>query len=583
MNDQQVHPEDRVVEETYAATLDPDRYESLLVAWSDYISHLPEGADGRFHADNVNAHFQRALAILDRMGRARAHEESARSLADQMPGPAVVFRPEGKVVGVNQACHSLLAGHMPEGLADLELDPLALSSIRSWVKRNSVSEGDDDFLFLASRIGPEGVEARLLLTRVTLHQGTAGPDQEAMLLAAVDIHLDTSMATQLQEIYGLSQAEVDVSVRLSRGDSPEKIARDRLAGIATVRTQIRGILTKLGVASVTDAVRLLSSFGATVNTARAISRQAPALREIDRWRKRRTMTLSDGRSLSWIEQGDPAGRPVLFFHHFFLSPRWTEPSVEALARQGWRVIAPSRPGFGASDSVSVETIDDRIDLVSQSMAELVSRLETGPLIVAGHANGLIHAQAFAVARPDLTRALLSIGGETCWEDGMEANLPWHHKVVATTLLKAPSAIGFLARAAVSMIDGGREELIFKTFHRESPTEQMAIRRPEVRDVVLDGFRHMVRQGSSTIVTEIRMAMTDRRDVARNVSAPYHIIHGMKDNVFKPEMVELFAATVPSVKKVISVPDAGQYLLYTHWPQVIAALETLWKETSAGRN
>ncbi|WP_370235221.1 MULTISPECIES: alpha/beta fold hydrolase [Henriciella] len=572
--------ENRLVEEAYATTLEPERYQELLDAWSRYIDELPSDGESEF-SENVNAHFQRALAILDRMGRLRAHAESARLLADQMPGPAAIFKPDGEILGANAACLNLLGGQAPACLHDLQLDTAALSSVRSWVRRNSLADMTEDFLFIASRLGKEGAESRLLLTRVSLQDGETA-SEDALLLAAVEIHLDRSMGDRLSEVYGLSDAEVDVSLRLSRGDAPERIARDRVAKLATVRTQIRAILNKLGVSSVTEAVRLLTSFGATINTARAISRQAPAMREIDRWRQQKVMTLSDGRTLSWMEQGDPLGRPVLFFHHLYLGPLWTEPAVEALARQGWRVIAPSRPGFGASDGISADSLDDRIQAGVRTMAELIQRLEIGPVLVVGHANGLIHAQAFAAARPDITRGLLSVSGETSWEEGMEDELPWHHRIVATTLLRAPSAIGFIARAAVGLIDSGRDEFMLNTLHRDSPIEKRAMRRPEVRAVVIDGLRHAVKQGAHALVSEVRMALTDRRDVARNVMAPFHIIHGMQDNVFQPSMVEIFASTVPSVKKVIAIGDAGQYLLYTHWPQVILAMEGLWKETLRGR-
>ena len=37
-----------VVEETYAATLDPKRYDALLSAWFEYVGQLPQGGDDQF-------------------------------------------------------------------------------------------------------------------------------------------------------------------------------------------------------------------------------------------------------------------------------------------------------------------------------------------------------------------------------------------------------------------------------------------------------------------------------------------------------------------------------------------------------
>lgn len=569
---------DRVVDETYATTLNPERYEALLAAWSDYIDNLPETeSDDAFRADQVNAHFQRALAILDRMGRVEARDESARMIASQMPGPAVILKPDGDVLNCNEACIDLLGGRTPETLDDLSLDAAAVARLRSWMTPNTGPSDRGPFLLLPAVVGGEAVNTRLLATRISLSAGPGTSSEDAVLLAAVEVHLHAGVADKLAETYGLSSAELDVAFRLGRGETPETIAKARKASMATVRSQIRAVLAKLDVATTTDAVRILTGFGATMNAVSAIARQSPARRDIDRWLSQHTMTLSDGRRFAWLEMGDPAGRPVLFFHNIYFAPRWTEQAIEALARQGWRVIAPSRPGFGLSERVAAATPEQRIEATADSCEQLLNRLEIPTVLVAAHANGMIHAQDFAARRPERTRALLSIGGETSWEEGMESGMPWHHRIMVTTLLRAPSAIGFIARATVAFIDTGREEFVLKTLHRDSPLEQRIARRPEVRDVLFDGLRHTVQQGAHGLIAEIRLALTDRRDIARRVRCPFRIIHGLKDNVFTPEMFRLFADTVPNVE-LIEIPDAGQYLLYSHWPNVISEMEKIWRDS-----
>lgn len=51
----------------------------------------------------------------------------------------------------------------------------------------------------------------------------------------------------LQTVYGLTEAETDVALRLVAGQSPEMIAASRNASVGTVRAQIRAIYTKLEV------------------------------------------------------------------------------------------------------------------------------------------------------------------------------------------------------------------------------------------------------------------------------------------------------------------------------------------------
>src|SRR6266508_482559 len=60
------------------------------------------------------------------------------------------------------------------------------------------------------------------------------------------------------------------------------------------------------------------------------------------------IALPDGRALAYAEYGDPTGRPVLFFHATpgYRRNPWT--SDAELRSGGVRLIAPDRPGVGAS-------------------------------------------------------------------------------------------------------------------------------------------------------------------------------------------------------------------------------------------
>jgi len=59
------------------------------------------------------------------------------------------------------------------------------------------------------------------------------------------------------------------------------------------------------------------------------------------------ITLKDGRKLAYAEYGEPAGKPVFFFHgtpgsHFF------HPPDGITQKMGVRLITVDRPGYGLS-------------------------------------------------------------------------------------------------------------------------------------------------------------------------------------------------------------------------------------------
>lgn len=64
----------------------------------------------------------------------------------------------------------------------------------------------------------------------------------------------------LQAAFGLTPAELAVVVLLSRGLSPEEIARDRGVSIETVRSQIRGLMTKTDTRRQSELVALVTRY-----------------------------------------------------------------------------------------------------------------------------------------------------------------------------------------------------------------------------------------------------------------------------------------------------------------------------------
>src|SRR5271163_1083621 len=75
-----------------------------------------------------------------------------------------------------------------------------------------------------------------------------------------------------------------------------------------------------------------------------------------------------GRNLELKEYGDPAGHPVLFFHGMIGSHYQASFIADQAGQEGFRVIAPNRPGVGASEFVKrkspLEAVDDVEDIAA---------------------------------------------------------------------------------------------------------------------------------------------------------------------------------------------------------------------------
>ena len=117
--------------------------------------------------------------------------------------------------------------------------------------------------------------------------------------------------------------------------------------------------------------------------------------------------LSDGRSLAYLDSGDPEGRPLFYFHGGPGS-RLEGLLFDELNQQlGIRMIAPDRPGFGLSDFQKGRTYLDWPDDVS----ELADHLGLDRFAVLGWSSGGPHAAAVAHGIPQRLTVVAIVAGE----------------------------------------------------------------------------------------------------------------------------------------------------------------------------
>lgn len=113
-----------------------------------------------------------------------------------------------------------------------------------------------------------------------------------------------------------------------------------------------------------------------------------------------TTTLADGRTLEHLEAGTPDGIPVIFFHGTPSTGGQGAVLAEAARAHGVRLIAPSRPGYGASTMSPpglARTAKDTLQLADQ--------LGIGRFALLGSSGGGPFALAMAAAAPDRVSAI----------------------------------------------------------------------------------------------------------------------------------------------------------------------------------
>jgi pimeloyl-ACP methyl ester carboxylesterase len=115
--------------------------------------------------------------------------------------------------------------------------------------------------------------------------------------------------------------------------------------------------------------------------------------------------MADGRDVEYVEVGDPGGQPVVHLHGTPATAGSGALLEDAARLSGVRVIAVSRPGYGAST-----TTPPGLLAVARDVGELASGLGVEEFAVLGVSGGGPFALATAAALPSRVRQVLIAAG-----------------------------------------------------------------------------------------------------------------------------------------------------------------------------
>ena len=96
-----------------------------------------------------------------------------------------------------------------------------------------------------------------------------------------------------------------------------------------------------------------------------------------------------GRKLEVKEYGDAAGHPVFFFHGMIGSHYQASYIADQAGQEGFRIIAPNRPGVGLSEFIKRKSPLDAVDDVE----DIAAALELDEFSVIGISGGTPYALA----------------------------------------------------------------------------------------------------------------------------------------------------------------------------------------------
>jgi pimeloyl-ACP methyl ester carboxylesterase len=273
------------------------------------------------------------------------------------------------------------------------------------------------------------------------------------------------------------------------------------------------------------------------------------------------ITLRDSRQLAYADYGDPLGQPIIYFHGCPSSRLEAAFWHERAAANGYRLVAPDRPGCGRSDPQPGRTVLDVVDDVQQ----LADHLGWARFGVIGMSVGMPSVAACAYRIPDRFDFAVDCAG---WvhlaEVGNYARtMAPGDRLFAALALRAPFLLWppfRLIRFVISNCGAAGFRRFFKSW--ASPADQREMADEAFVASVMALTHESFFQGTWGPVQDAILCFRDWGFRLSDITMPVHIFQGEDDRMVAPAFSRYAAQTIPQAT-LKTYPNTGHYGLLRH--------------------
>ncbi|RCN55866.1 alpha/beta hydrolase [Acidiferrobacter thiooxydans] len=270
---------------------------------------------------------------------------------------------------------------------------------------------------------------------------------------------------------------------------------------------------------------------------------------------RSRMTLADGRVLAYADCGPSSGMPVVYCHGFPSSAREADLLVPVLAAEGVRLIAPDRPGYGASSPQTGRSLGGFAD----DVAALLDHLGVAKAAVIGVSGGGPYALSLLARLPErlgpgaLVAGLGPPSAQVSCRTDFFPIARWALYVIGIAPVLAP----LLARPAVHALRlRGRLQLGLRL---TAPADREVLADPAVLDILVGAQHAGLIQGGYAAVQDLLLYVRPWDVSLAAIRAPCTLWHGTCDRIVPAAVAVALAGALPTARLRL-IPGEGHYSL-----------------------
>ncbi|GAB4258876.1 MAG: hypothetical protein Kow0013_01100 [Pararhodobacter sp.] len=562
----------RLIGSIYDVVLRPESFDSFMADWSSYVEQAARrlgtlrATDGQmqpgFQDPVIEAHFQRAMALFDRIGRGEGSPAPGGTRQD-----ALLRLCRGGHVEVLDSAAFRVFGEAPDLEAVREaLDPDSAARLGVFLAafERAPAAGRFAVLALSDAVGHGDMPGGGLVAAVTCRM--PGGEGFSVELRPMTIRWSPSLSTFLVQSFRLTPREIALVRDLVSGLDLQRIAQSSGRSLNTLRAQLKSVFAKTRTATQSDLMRLVAVLVMHgPETGPDAEAPNPEKNEI-------RIEMDDGRRVPVYLMGPEDGAPVVFVHGMLEGLGVTRHLDAALRAHGLRLIVPVRANFGPAPADP--RYRDAPDRFARDLGAILDALGCGNVVMLGHLAGAIGAFAAAARLGSRVSAVVNVSGSVPVRsiDQLACMTP-RQRAVAYTARFAPALLPAILRAGIAQIDSANPMPFMTSLYPEGSRDRALVEDPAIGASIIEGYRFTVAQGVQAFRADAYHVTRDWSALVEQSDCPVLLIHGARDTVISVQSVRDFARQRPRIT-LIEEPDEGQLLFYARPAAVLGRVAAM---------
>lgn len=542
-----------LLDHAYDAAEKPDALAALFVEADTFF--FPRSAEKGVATDLREAgeasklldrHIARLQTLID---RAEIGMNGSARLSGGPQLATLVVSADGRRTVGNDVAADLLGCTFPKAIGDLGLTPQAvqrLDECLSQLRRGSFTRSQIVTLHHVDHDKTLLAKCTRLETRLPSGETRRGLSIVINHFAWRDDVLQGAAAS-----FGLTPAELALLSCTLAGMSYPQAALALSKSPETLKAQGKSILRKVGVTQMSDVIRLMFDYAYFAERQDLPSRDS-TVRHVIR-NDCEIIPCPDGRQIGIRRYGKVGGRPLLFFHGLYQGPYLSAALNDSLARCGYEVFAPSRPGFDRTSPPARWT--DFNATVTSDVLAVCRHHDLSQVDFVVHQAGISFACRAAGAMKERVGAAIMIAAGVPIEDHMLKTMNIEARVAGAAARYAPAVFDMLLRLGTAKWRRQGAFAYLSNLFEDGSPDRETLNDPVNGPVMENGVYHMISQDAQTIVADGKSAMSDWEPEYPNLPERQLWLHGAHDPVMNHRFVQAFLARW-SQPPAIVYPDRG---------------------------